>query len=384
MKYITRFATKRIELLLSSPDVLILLGPRQVGKTTLAKQLLTIHGGELFNMDIQTDQERLKMLAGLDPRRVLNSFAPGNLIIIDEAQRFPGIGRIVKGWFDAGVSKKFLLLGSSSLDLLDHTAEPLTGRNTKIFLLPLTWAELLADQSWFSKEHMPSLALYRPVLHEALVYGGYPAVQTHADKVQYLQNVVSDYLLKDVYTSGLVRSVDVVKKLATLLAFQVGHEVSVTELSSNLGISRLTVEKYIDILTQTYVLFSLPAWSTNPRKEVIKSKKIYFWDTGIRNALINQMLPVSGRGDIGSVWENWAMAELAKKTLTPLGLPLYFWRTRNGSEVDVIVQKGSTLSAYEMKWGEKTVAKHKSFTRMYGTGVATINPSTINDILLSE
>jgi predicted AAA+ superfamily ATPase len=382
MKYIKRLVESKIREELEKPEILIILGPRQVGKTTLVKQLVAEYGGEMLNMDILTDKEKLMAISKLDPIKLDSIFISGKLLAIDEVQRVPEISHLVKGWYDAGLKRKIILLGSSSLDLLDKFAESLTGRNNKIFLLPLNWREILSDQSWFTPDLIKNQNLALPVLHQSIVYGGYPAVYTHEDRKSYLSNLTADYLLKDVYTSGLVKSAEVVKKLASLLAYQVGNEVSVLELATNLGISRLTVEKYIEILERSFVIFSLPSFGTNPRKEITKSKKIYFWDTGVRNALIDQMQPTTIRTDIGQVWENWVVAEVAKKYLSPLGLPLFFWRTKSGSEVDLIVKTGSEFEAFEIKWSDKKQKVGQAFANQYKKEVKIINPMTFIDGIL--
>ena len=375
MFYIPRLAEAKIEHLLGNKKILILLGARQVGKTTLLTRVLKKYHGTIFNLDIEVDKARLLVAKNLSPSDAIKSLGSPQVIAIDEAQRLPEISRIVKGWFDAGISTKIILSGSSSLNLLDQAAEALTGRNEKVFLTPLLFKEIIPTQSWF-----PSISsqLRKPPsdnpMHEQvyslmmqnLVYGSYPEAVTIEDKMQYLLNLSADYLLKDVFQFGTIKNPDFAKRLLLLLAHQVGSEVSISELASNLGVSRQTVEKYLDLLEQTFVVFRLGAYSTNLRKEVAKSKKIYFWDTGVRNAILKEFNVSEYRSDIGILWENWVIAEFAKyNALCGNTSDLYFWRSRDGAEVDLIVKSGEQLQAYEIKWSSRKAAGTNAFTARY-------------------
>ncbi len=381
MAYISRLAAKRFEELLSSPKVLIVLGARQVGKTTLVEHALRGRDAAFLNLDNALDQQRLLAAATLAPREALASLGTPPVLVIDEAQRVPETGRIVKGWHDAHLPLKVILLGSSSLDLLDRSAESLTGRNEKLYLPPLLFQEIVAAQSWYSplysteqvEEHFA--AVLEAVLMQTMVFGSYPEVVTSADRRRLLANLASDYLFKDVLQLGLVKTPELIRKLLQLLAYQVGSEVSVNELATNLGISRATVDRYLELLEQTYVLFRLPAFSTNPRKEIAKSQKVYFWDTGIRNALLNEFNLNPLRSDIGRLWENWVIAEFAKQNLLDgRRVELFFWRTRSGSEVDLVVKEGQTLKAYEIKWSGRKAAP-RTFTEHYGAPVEIVESS---------
>jgi hypothetical protein len=211
------------------------------------------------------------------------------------------------------------------------------------------------------------------MLLERLVFGSYPEAVTSPHKEDFLLNLVSDYLLKDILQFGLVKSHELIKKLLMLLALQAGSLVSTNELSLNLGISRLTVDRYLELLEETFVIFRLPAFSGNPRKEISKSKKIYFWDTGIRNALLKEFSYSLTRPDIGMLWENWVVAEFAKNNLLEgKKRNLYFWRNSEGSEVDLVVKDNGILSAFEIKWTDKKVKK-RAFENLYKTEVRVIN-----------
>jgi len=356
----------------------MVLGARQVGKTTLVKHVLEGKNIFFLNLDIEVEKQRLLAASNLSPKEAILSLGAPSILIIDEAQRLSETGRIIKGWYDAEVATKIILLGSSSLNLLDQSAESLTGRNLKLFLTPLLFEEIISTQSWYSiifskeqieKDFQPQI---KTLLMQTMVFGNYPEVVTSPNKTELLTNLVSDYLLKDILQSGLLKNPDLIRRLLMLLAHQVGSEVSVNELAVNLGISRVTIESYLDLLERTFVIFRLPAFSTNARKEIAKSKKIYFWDLGIRNAILNEFSINPLRSDIGKLWENWVIAEIAKKNLQEGGTKsLYFWRSRGGGEVDLVIKDGEKIAGYEMKWsGGK--AGSRVFSELYKTPVNII------------
>ena len=388
--YINRIAENKIKNFLDSPKVVIVLGARQVGKTTLIERILKHHKGAILNLDIEVDKARLLGISHLTPVDAMNNLGNPSLFVVDEAQRLPETARIVKGWFDSKIKTKIILLGSSSLNLLDQSAESLTGRNVKLFLPPLLFSEVLGNQSWYSKELTPDILKkdfsnqLDTIIQEQIVYGSYPEAVVTSAKEQYLLNLVSDYLLKDVFQSTLIKSSETVKKLLLLLAYQIGSEVSLTELANNLQISRVTVEKYIDLLERSFVIFRLPAFSNNQRKEIVKSTKIFFWDTGVRNALLKDFNFSNLRSDIGSLWENWVIAEFAKKNLLE-GQPnnLYFWRTRSGSEVDLVIKGSNIFKAFEVKWPKTKAVNGKAFTNRYNTKVEAISKENVADYILS-
>ena len=387
--YINRIAENKIKNLLDNPKVIIVLGARQVGKTTLIERILKRHKGLILNLDIEVDKARLLGISHLTPDDAMNNLGNPLLFVVDEVQRLPETARIVKGWFDSKVKTKIILLGSSSLNLLDQSAESLTGRNIKLFLLPLLFSEVLNNQSWYSKELTPDILKkdfsnqLNTIIQEQIVYGSYPEAIVTSQKEQYLLNLVSDYLLKDVFQSTLIKSSETVKKLLMLLAYQIGSEVSLTELANNLQISRVTVEKYIDLLERSFVIFRLPAFSNNQRKEIVKSTKIFFWDTGVRNALLKDFNFSNLRSDIGLLWENWVIAEFAKKNLLE-GQPnnLYFWRTRSGSEVDMVIKGSNLFKAFEIKWSKTKTASGKAFTNRYNTKVEVISKENVANYIL--
>ncbi|RJP17759.1 MAG: ATP-binding protein [Deltaproteobacteria bacterium] len=377
--YIQRTSESRLAGLLEGRKVIIVLGARQVGKTTLVQRVLAGRKVVSLNFDVDIDKLRFQAAASLSPSDALQSLGNPDYLVVDEAQRLPETGRIVKGWYDAQLPVKLLLLGSSGLDLLNHATESLTGRNEKLFLPPLLFDEAIRSRDW-CPETMPLSDIARrfsePVhtcLLQSLAFGGYPEAVTTADKPALLRNLSSDYLWKDILQTGLVKSPDLIKRLLMLLAHQVGSEVSVHELATQLHMARQTVERYLDLLERTWVIFRLPSYSTNPRKEIAKSRKIYFWDTGIRNALLGAFSTDELRPDIGPLWENWVIAEVAKRNALFGGSSqLYFWRSRAQSEVDLVIRTGDRLRAFEIKWkGRRPVGR--AFRAMYGVDVEMID-----------
>lgn len=379
MKYIGRIVEHTLDELLKTKKVTIILGARQVGKTTLIKHVLKDKNVIYLNFDVDIDKQKFMAGKNLSPSDAKISFGNPKILVIDEAQRVSETSRIVKGWYDSEIDLKIIMLGSSSLNILDQSAENLTGRNEKLFLTPFVFSEILSSQSWyssvFSAEQLQEdfKDQIQTILMQALVFGGYPEAVTTDSKIDYLNNLSSDYLLKDILHLSLVKTPELLKKLLMLLAYQIGSEVSVNELSNNLNISRVTIDRYLDLLEQTFVVFRVPAFSTNPRKEIVKSSKIYFWDTGIRNALLGEFNLNPLRPDIGKLWENWVIAEFAKLNIqTGLRQKLYFWRSKSGSEVDLIVKEGDVVNAYEIKWS-KTAKPSRAFTNQYKIPVKIID-----------
>jgi uncharacterized protein len=375
--YIKRQAEAALRRALVSGKVTLLLGARQVGKTTLVEELLRGENTAFLNFDLEIDKTRFLAAASLPPDEALRTLGSPRVLVLDEAQRLPEASRIVKGWYDARVATRILMLGSSSLDLLDQSAESLTGRNRKLILPPLLFAEALQSQSWSPAPDLRAqfAAPLRSFLLQRLAFGSYPEVALAEDPRQHLRELSSDYLWKDVLQTGLVKSPDLIRRLLQMLAHQAGNEVSVNELANQLQMARPTVERYLDLLEQTFVIFRLPAFSTNPRKEITKSRKIFFWDTGIRNALLNAFAPDELRPDIGSLWENWVIAEVAKQNVL-LGSPceLFFWRSRAQSEVDLVVKTETGLRAYEIKWTPRG-AGSAAFRDDYGVPVEPLGPA---------
>lgn len=387
--YIKRAAEESIKSWLSSNKILLVLGARQVGKTTLLKNYFKDTHITYLNMDVEVDKLTFLRAAALNPKSAVNSLANPAVIILDEAQRLPEAGRILKGWYDYEIPVRIIMSGSSSLNLLNQSAESLTGRNVKLYLPPLLFSEIIASQSWYSPvEDEKNLSLFsnqiESILITTMVYGSYPETVVTPNKQQYLTNLVSDYLLKDILQLGLIKTPGVIHRLLSLLAYQAGSIVSINELANTLSTSRITVDHYLDLLEQTFVIFRLPAFSNNPRKEISKSQKIFFWDTGVRNALINEFNTHINRPDIGKLWENWVITEFVKANFLA-GYPkkIYFWQSRSGSEIDLVVKEPTgDLKAYEIKWSAGHVTK--AFTSQYKVPVSLIHKGNFTRYLLNK
>jgi len=244
----------------------------------------------------------------------------------------------------------------------------------------LLFSETLSSQAW-ATPWLPSDQLLRHFapqlrasLQQRLAFGAYPEVVLTPDPARLLRELSADYLWKDVLQTGLIKTPDPIKRLLLLLAHQVGSEVSVNELATQLQMARPTEERYLDLLEQTFVIFRLPSFSTNSRKEIAKGRKVFFWDTGIRNALLNAFSTEALRPDIGSLWESWTIAEIAKRNAL-LGAPaeLFFWRSRTRSEVDLVIKQQDRLRAFEIKWSGRR-ARSRAFRDAYGVKVETIGP----------
>jgi hypothetical protein len=378
--YLKRVAEQLLKEILASGKVGVILGARQVGKTTLAEHVLSGQPAVFLNFDVEVDKARFQAAASLPPGDGLRSLRNPAVLVIDEAQRLPEASRVIKGWHDARLPAKFLLLGSSSLDLLDQAAESLTGRNRKLVLPPLLFSETLGTQVWAGADASPDhLRMHfapqlRAFLMQRLSFGSYPEVVTSDDPARLLRELSSDYLWKDVLQTGLVKTPALIKRLLLMLAHQAGSEVSVNELAVQLQIARPTVDRYLDLLEQTFVIFRLRSFSTNPRKEIAKSQKIFFWDTGIRNALLTAFSTDEFRPDVGALWENWVIAEAAKQNaLAGFPAELFFWRTRAQSEVDLVVQRGRKLRAFEIKWSPGRVSG-RAFRDAYHVDVEPVCP----------
>lgn len=378
--YLERVGELALKSILTSGKVGVLLGARQVGKTTLVEHVLSGQSAVFLNFDLELDKARFQAAAALSPGDALRALGNPPVLVIDEAQRLPNAARIIKGWHDARLPVTFLLLGSSSLGLLDQAPESLTGRNRKLVLPPLLFTETLRTQMWANAPATPEQLCrhfapqLRAYLLQRLAMGSYPEVVTSPNPTPLLRELSADYLWKDVLQTGLIKTPDLIKRLLLLLAHQAGSEVSVNELGTQLQMARPTVERYLELLEQTFVIFRLPSFSTNPRKEIAKSQKIFFWDTGIRNALLGTFSTDEFRPDIGPLWENWVIAEVAKRNAL-LGAPaeLFFWRSRGQSEVDLVVKQDGHLRAFEIKWSAQRV-RGRAFRDAYGVNVELICP----------
>lgn len=367
--------TSCLEALSSGRKILLIYGPRQAGKTTLVKQLGRSSG--LKSIYLSADLSKNELLLMQRDLKTLSDLTEGyQLLIIDEAQRINDIGLVLKIIYDEMPHLKVIATGSSSFELANVTAEPLTGRKTVFHLLPFALGEIMQDKNKYELDQK---------LEEILLYGMYPEVYTAptGQKNNLLGEICESYLFKDVFQLTAVKYTVKIRDLLRLLAFQVGQLVSVNELSQKLSINRETVERYIDLLEKSFVIFRLPAYSRNLRKEVAKMDKIYFYDTGIRNYLIDNLKPLDFRSDAGSLWENFVIAERRKQLLClRRNVRSYFWRTYSGVEIDYVEEGEDGLMGYEIKIAKDKVKSPKLWQDEYTGGFRLVNRKNYLDLLL--
>ena len=337
--------------------VIVLLGPRQVGKTTLLNTISSDGQKTLsLNCDDQDDVRLIEYKTSTELRALL---APYSMVFIDEAQRVRNIGLTLKKIGDLKLDAQVVVTGSSSLALADDVNEPATGRLIEHQMFPLSLAELAAETSEREERRM---------LEQRLVYGLYPEVVTDpAAAKQTLMGLANNYLYKDLLSYKGIKKPDVLQKLVRALALQVGSEVAYNELSNLLGIDKETVESYIGLLEKCFVVFRLESFSRNLRNEIKKGKKIYFYDNGIRNAVLSNFAPLELRNDVGALWENLMMSERVKcNAYAGSYAQLYFWRTHDQSEIDLVEDEDGLLRTFEFKWNtKKAVRMPQTFSKNY-------------------
>ncbi|MFD2572643.1 ATP-binding protein [Spirosoma soli] len=375
---IPRLLSKPIrQRLIESDKIIILYGPRQVGKTTLVREL--INTLPYRSLNVNTDEAMYEsVLSGRDLAQMKLLVEGYELLFIDEAQRIPDIGINLKILHDALPALKIIATGSSSFELANRTKEALTGRTWTYELFPISLGELRQQQNAF---------LLQQRLEELLRFGSYPdtlQLANAADKAQYLRELSSAYLYKDVLEMASIRHADKLRKLLRLLAFQVGSEVSLNELGNTLGMSKDTVNTYIDLLEKAFVVFRLSGFSRNLRKEISKMDKIYFYDLGIRNVLIDNFQPLDLRTDVGALWENFLVVERQKRNAY-MGqfANTYFWRTYTGAELDYVEEADGQLTGYEFKFSRKLAKAPASWIATYpDAGFDVINQDNYLSFLL--
>jgi len=374
MSFISRLLEKELRKYLFKGKALVITGARQVGKTTLIRHLVKDHTRvNWLNGDDFRDRERLRN-PGLSEIEVL--FSGTDVLVIDEIQRIENAGLILKMMVDRFPDKQIIASGSSALEMSDRIFEPLTGRHFLFHLYPLGLSELYPG--------MPPLQLERELSFH-LIYGSYPSVCLQRDLAEIqIRNLADQYLYKDVLVWKNIRKPALLEKLLQLLAFQIGSEVSVHELSRQLQVKSETVEQYLDLLEKAFVVFRLRPFFSNERKEVSKMSKVFFWDNGIRNAVCDRFSPLSARDDAGKLWENFAIAE-RMKWLRANGLftRSCFWRNYTQSEVDYLEVSGGKISAWEMKWNKSAPGNfNRAFRNLYPDAqTAFVSPSGIGDFV---
>ncbi len=336
-----------IEKLLKPQKVLVIYGPRRVGKTTLLQNYLNTTSLK-YKLDTG-DNIRIQQTLGSHDLSQILEYAQGyELIAIDEAQQIPNIGMGLKIIVDQIPDIKVIATGSSSFDLSHQIGEPLTGRKTTVILFPISQLELLEV---YNKHEL------KEKLAEFLIFGSYPEVltaKTKQEKVGILEEIVNSYLLKDVLSLEKIKGSKILLDLLKLLAFQLGSEVSLNELSIQLGIDVKTVARYLDLLEKSFVIVSLHGYSGNLRSEVTSKNKYFFLDNGIRNGIIAQFNGLDMRDDVGKLWENFIVIErLKKRSYKGIYGNSYFWRTYSQQEIDLVEERDGKLFGYECKWSHK-------------------------------
>jgi uncharacterized protein len=332
----------------NSGKAIVVLGPRQVGKTTLLKNICEQNGDYLL---LDADEVAVKnLLENTNIARLKQLFGNHQTILIDEAQRINNIGLTLKIITDQMPHIRLLVSGSSALELSNKINEPLTGRKWEYLLLPISWQELSQNKGYLDSKRE---------LETRLIYGMYPEVINQiGDEKVILKELSGSYLYKDLLSYGAIRKPVIIEKLLTALALQIGSEVSYNELSQLLQIDRTTVEQYIDLLEKAFIIFRLSALSRNLRNEINKNRKIYFYDNGIRNAVLADFKPINLRADKGALWENFLMSERQKNLhYNNIWAKSYFWRTYQQQEIDYVEESDGMFAAFEFKWNPKAKSK---------------------------
>jgi len=372
---ISRAIANSIQKRLKDEKAIILLGPRQVGKSTLLQQLSSKFAKPVmwWNGD---DADIRTILSNTTATSLRSLLGKSRTLIIDEAQRIENIGLSIKLMIDQLKDVKVIATGSSAFELANHINEPLTGRKWEYHLFPFSFGEMVEEHGLLTEKRL---------LDHRLVYGYYPEIVNNPGEEEIRLKQLSDsYLYKDLLIWEKIQKPDKMEKLIQALAFQVGNEVSYNELGQLAGLDNQTTEKYIDLLEKAFIVFRLGSLSRNLRNELKKSRKIYFYDNGIRNAVINQFNPAVLRQDIGALWENFVISERVKfLAYKQINCNQYFWRTHAQQEIDYIEERNGLMNAYEMKWNPRARAKFpKAFLDAYaGAETGIITPDNLNEFL---
>lgn len=329
--------------------IILVVGPRQVGKTTLLHLISEKQQKKILflNCDEPDIRKNLELPSSTELKALTGN---AELILIDEAQRVKDIGITLKLLIDNLPEKQIIVTGSSALDLSNSINEPLTGRKFEYKLFPFTVSELIDANGLITEKRL---------LEHRMIYGMYPdVVNSQGNEREVLINLVSSYLYKDIFEFQDIRKPEIIEKLLQALALQLGSEVSINELSQLVGIDNSTVLRYIDLLEKSYIIFHLRSFSRNIRNELKKSRKIYFYDNGVRNALISNLNPIGLRTDVGALWENFLISERMKRNNYDLNYAnSFFWRTTQQQEIDYIEDKDGTLNCFEFKWNPTKKSK---------------------------
>lgn len=340
---------------INSGKAIVVVGARQVGKTTLLKEILK--DKEYLFLDADDPSIR-NLLESPNTEEIRTFIGKHKYVFLDEAQRIQGIGLTLKIITDQFKGVQLFVSGSSSFDLGNALNEPLTGRKWEYELFPITWEEYENKIGFIKSEQQ---------IENRLLFGLYPEVINNQGKErETLKNLVSSYLYRDILAFSDIRKPEVLEKLLQALALQIGSEVNYNELSNLVGINKITVQKYVEILEKGYIIFKINSFNRNIRNEIKLNRKIYFYDNGIRNMLIGNFNQLDLRVDKGALWENFLVSERRKQNLyKDTFAKMYFWRTKQQQEVDFVEEKNGEISAFEFKWSNKKVKFPKNFIDTY-------------------
>ncbi len=361
---INRYYSKKIGNYIKPNKVLVLYGPRRVGKTTLIQNYIESLPSDMKIYQSTGENIQVKdVLESSDFSKILPFFSYYDLVFIDEAQKIENIGQGLKILVDQIKGIKIIATGSASFDLSNKLGEPLVGRQNVLKLYPVAVSELVESYGdAFVYENLDNL----------LIYGSYPEVITSDSfeaKIDYLNQIRDSYLCKDILELENVKSSKKIYDLLRLIAFQIGQEVSLQELGDNLQMGKNTVERYLDLLEKSFVLINLRGYSKNLRNEITKTSRYYFYDNGIRNALIGNFNPLDHRDDIGKLWENFLFIERIKKQeYSKIHANNYFWRTWDQKEIDLVEEREGKLFGYEFKYSKDSFTRPKEFMEAYPEG----------------
>jgi predicted AAA+ superfamily ATPase len=372
---IARTIEKTLKQRMGSGKAITISGPRQVGKTTLIKNLLQSKSYLFLDGDNAAVRNQLNNPTTEMLRSIISQH---EIVFIDEAQRIENIGLVMKQITDQFKHVQLIASGSSAFDLNSKINEPLTGRKWEYKLYPISYEEL---------ENSIGLIAANAKMEQLLLYGMYPDVLNHpGDEREVLTNLAESYLFRDLLAISGIRKSKELENLLRALAFQVGSEVSLNELSKLIGIDKNTVSSYIQILEMGYVIFPITGFSRNLRKEIRQNQKYYFYDNGIRNSLIQNFNTMKFRNDRGALWENFLMAERMKfNAYHRTYAKGYFWRTVDQQEIDYIEEKDSLIAAYEFKWNsDKIVKTPKAFSKAYDTELTVVHQNNFRTFIMNQ
>jgi hypothetical protein len=365
-----------IETYLFKKKVIVIYGARQVGKSTLVEELMKNRSEQYVSLN-GDDADVRELLTNLNASALRPVIGTNKVVVIDEAQRIPETGLALKIIHDNFKEVQLIATGSSSFELAGKINEPLTGRKFEFFLHPFSFGEMVAHHGFLTEKRL---------LEHRLIYGYYPDIALNVgQELKLLKNLVSSYLYKDLLVLEQIQKPVLLEKILKALALQTGHEVSYNELAQLLSSDKNTIEKYIDFLQKAYIIFCLNGFNRNVRNEIKKGRKIYFYDNGVRNAILGNFSPLHTRTDVGSLWENFVISERFKYLCNKdVDFNRFFWRTTQQQEIDYIEEHQGKISAFEMKWNPDAKAVlSKTFSNAYPVSeFKIITPANFHEFIM--